>query len=203
MLKWSVIDCTEELNDGKKRERDESQIDTIVIHRVGKDHKTKANLGDTGPEIARKFLHDPAIAKYTGGQNPYTFYIGADGTIWQALPVDEVGNHARAWNKRGIGIACIGDFREVSPPNAQFEACFNLCEYLLKCLGLKHAAVGGHSEFGATATNSPRKECPGRMFDLPFLRHELALVVPYNLSGTERIALKMKTRSVDRGIKWE
>lgn len=203
MLNWSVIDCTKELDDGKDRVRSEEEIDTLIIHRVGKDSRTKANLGDTGPEIARKFLFDPAIAKYTGGQNPYTFYIGSDGTIWQALPVDEVGNHARRWNKRGIGIACIGDFRDVSPSKAQFEACVDLCAYLLKCLGLRHDAVGGHSEFGATATNSPNKECPGSRFDLPYLRHQLANLVPYSLSEMERSALKVKTKLIDRGIRWE
>lgn len=203
MLKWSVIDCTKELDDGRHRERNEDQIDSLIIHRVGKDHRTKANLGDTGPEIALKFLHDPAIAKYTGGQNPYTFYIGKDGTIWQALPVDEVGNHARKWNKRGIGIACIGDFRDTAPSVEQFNACLNLCTYLLKCLGLRHDAVGGHSEFGASATNSPNKECPGSRFDVPYLRHELANAVPYSLSAMERTALKVKTRTVDRGIRWE
>ena len=72
-MRWSVINSIKELSDNRTRERSLEQVTRIVLHRVGKDHRRKLSLGDEGPDIAKRFIHDGDLARYTGGENPYTF----------------------------------------------------------------------------------------------------------------------------------
>lgn len=171
-LDWRVINVIRELDDGRQRERDVTRIRKIILHRVG------TSLGHTGPEIAKRFLHDPQVAKYTGGQNPYTFYVGYQyGRIWQALPVDEVGNHARRWNVEGLGIALIGDFRTEAPrADTTWGASLVLVSHLCEALGLSADDVEPHtggSLQGTTASSA--KDCPGRMFNMDRFREEVRI----------------------------
>lgn len=173
MKHWAVLDYTHELRDGRERERSLDAIQKIMIHRVGVDRKYKRVLGKTGPEIAKKFVKDPEIAKYTGGENPYTFYVGGK-TIWQALPLTEVGAHARRFNVSAIGIATIGDWRYDTPDDDTFRTTVDLTEFLIRALGLDPWDVSGHTEAGAGATNTPGKDCPGEKWDMDFFRLETA-----------------------------
>jgi N-acetyl-anhydromuramyl-L-alanine amidase AmpD len=200
---WRVINCIDELNDGHHRERDISRIKTLIIHRVGKDKKYNLSLGDTGPEIAKQFLHNPAVAKYTGGENPYTFIIGKKGEIWQCLPIDEVGNHARRWNVPGCGIACIGDFRYESPTDDQLASLLKLCEVLIRAFGITPWDIDGHTDSGPGATSTPGKQCPGEKLDLDYVRVEVAGDwKPYD-DEEDRQRVMAQARRQPHGIVWD
>lgn len=206
MRNWTVINCIDALDDGRHRERGISRIKKLILHRVGKDIPNNLSLGDTGPEIAKQFLFNPEVAKYTGGQNPYTFYIDPGvGKIWQALPIDEVGNHARRWNVPGLGIALIGDYRHEEPSNALWGAAKVLCGHLVEALGLTPWDIQGHTESGPGATSTPGKQCPGAKFDVGFFRVSLAgdmPWVPYE-DEKDRLARMEKARAQKHGIVWD
>lgn len=204
---WRVSNIIEEVRDRRQRERDVSRIKKIILHRVGKNIPLGLSLGDTGPEIARRFLYDPKVAKFTGWENPYTFYIGARvGRIWQALPVDEVGNHARRWNRAGLGAALIGDFRHEEPSRAVWGAAIVLCNYLVRCLGLTPEDVEPHTGGSLTGTSaSASKECPGGKWDMDRFRRELARDLewePYE-DERDREARMALARRESHGIEWD
>ena len=192
------------MRDARQRERDPDRITKIFIHRVGVDLKTKRKVGDgeTGPSIAKAFQRDP-IGKWTGYANPYTFYMNDVGHVWQALPLDEVGAHARAFNRKGVGIGCIGDFRVKSPTDDMWGGLLVLCEYLLRGLALQPWDVIGHTEAGRAATASPEKACPGDKFDLDFFRSELAQDWVRPLNAEEARAIQERARREDHGVVWD
>ncbi len=155
-------------DDGKHRTRTPLlDIDTIAVHRIGK------SIGEDAITICRRFIDDPEVAKYTGGEVPYGWIIGADPTetIWQCLPISEVGAHARRWNKQAIGVACIGDFRKHVMPSHQYAQLIKL----LACLQFgfpRDLKIKGHDELpGASA--DPRKKCPGDLLPMQEVRNSV------------------------------
>ena len=200
---WTVTNCIAQLDDGRHRQRSPERLTNILIHRVGVDLINDRKVGDgrTGPGIAEAFLKDP-IGQYTGYQNPYTFYVNVVGHIWQALPIDEVGAHARAFNRKGLGIGCIGDFRVESPSDGLWGGLLVLCEYLLRGLSLRPGDVIGHTEAGLRATASSGKQCPGAKFDLDLFRKELAGRWTAPANEEDRVAIEAEARRENHGIVW-
>lgn len=165
-----ILDVIDQVDDGKARDLVPSAVDTIVIHRVGKDRVTGADLGDDGVTIAKRFVEDPAIARYTGAENPYHFYVGKDGTIWQTLRVFDMGAHARRWNKQAVGVAAIGDFRSEAPSLRQFVSLQWLVTMLGWGLTLDPARVLKRHDELPGGSSDPNKECPGKFLDVDLLR---------------------------------
>jgi len=155
--------------DGKIKERLTDDVKRIIIHRI--------DIGETAEEVCKKFQEVEEVSKYTGKQNPYTFFIRRDGTIEQACPLIEITAHARRFNKQGIGVGVIGDFRKHKPTNQQIEALIYLCAILVTWK--RKLIVSGHDElFGAT--NDPNKECPGKYLNVHELRLEIKKKIEYN-----------------------
>lgn len=200
-MTWRVRNVINELNDGRHRERNLDALKYIAIHRVGLDKKLGLSLGKNGFEVAKQFIHNPDVAKYTGGENPYTFIVDPDGTIWQCLPIDEVGNHARRWNVPALGVAFYGDFRTDSPTEAQFTRGMDLCFVLVHALGLTPWDIKGHTELPG-GSQSPDKSCPGPKFDLDFFRTEMASAgtgwEPYRDEEDRR-----RRVAAERGLLWD
>ncbi len=153
-MNLKFTDVIKQCDDGKHRTRTPLlDIDTIAVHRIGK------SLGEDAITICRRFIDAPEVAKYTGGEVPYGWIIGAGGTIWQCLPISEVGAHARRWNKQAIGVACIGDFRKHDMPTVQYHPLIKL----LSCLQFgfpRDLEIKGHDELPG-ASSDPNKKCPG------------------------------------------
>lgn len=147
------IDVIEQCADGKVAVKDLEGIDTVAIHRIGK------SLGEDAITICRRFIDDPEVAKFTGGEVPYTFIIGETGTLWQCLPVSEIGAHARRWNAQALGVGCIGDFRRHDMPPAQLQQLVKLCAALQYAFP-KGLVIKGHDELPGGSSN-PKKRCPG------------------------------------------
>lgn len=175
----------EQVKDGAEQERDLSKIASIMIHRVGVDLRTGVVLGFDALDIAEVFIgRDPrwaSVAKSTGSQNAYTFYVGGDlgpkaydGRVWQALPLDEIGHHGRRFSRYSIGIACIGDFRVKPPSERQWAAAVDIVSDLCFIFGLISRRVQGHGEVkgahsGAKAPGRPAA-CPGDLWDMDAFR---------------------------------
>jgi len=163
----NFINVIPQCDDLKYRERDFDGTDTIAVHRIGKE------LGNDAIEICRRFIHDPAVARYTGGSVAYTFIVGETGTIWQCLPLGEVGAHARRWNRRAIGIACIGDFRVHVMPNTQRNQLVKLCAVLQ--FGFpRELQIKGHDELPGGSSNE-NKKCPGSFAYMNEIRRLVAM----------------------------
>ncbi len=171
--------------DGKDPERDWEKCQGIMVHRVGVDLKSGGFIGHDAETICDAFTGGmPEVAKYTGGENAYTLFVGGDtgpaeldGLIWQALPLSEVGFHGRRWSVPYIGIACIGDFR-VQPPSAtQLNNLVDLCAALCAAfLWDPYKQIVGHDEVKG-ASSDPNKECPGKLLAMNPLRDDVATIL--------------------------
>ena len=163
----NFVNVIDQCDDGKPVERDLEGIDTIAVHRIGK------SLGEDAVTICRRFIDDPKVAKYTGGEVPYTFIISDEGTIWQCLPVSEIGAHARRWNAQALGVACIGDFRKHEMPPVQHKKLIKLCAALQ--FGFPNElVVKGHDELPG-GSSDPDKRCPGDKLDMNEVRRLITL----------------------------
>lgn len=194
-----IVNIIEESYDGNRQPR-RGEIQGIMLHRCGIDLKTGIILGVNGNEIADIFTGKnqrfPKVTEVTGGQNPYTFYVGghreADGTVWQALPVNEVGHHARRWSSPFIGVGCIGDFRKEAPSVAQLAALIDLLAGLCAAFAFDpYKAIRGHGEVqGGEKHPTSAGACPGGLLSLNAVRYD-----------TEQIMRERACRALlERGI---
>jgi len=176
----SFINIIDRVSDGKFKQRDWGKHDGLGIHRVGYDHLTKVNLGETAPEICDHFTGKnsqyPEVARATGGENAYTIMIGASGAVWQCLPLGDIGYHARRWSYNCVGIAVIGDPRYVELPHKQYWALVDVCVLLSRVLGTSKEQIRGHDELKGGSKNT-KKECPGRLLIMDDLRFEVDAVM--------------------------
>ena len=166
----------DKVRDGREQLRDVGAIRGIMIHRCGVDLVGGFAIGYDALSICDAFTGRdprwPTVAKVTGRQNAYTFYIGGntgpehfDGKIWQALDIGEIGHHGRRFSASHLGIALIGDFRKRPPGEKQWDSAIDLCSDLCLYLGILASRVVGHGEVkhahgGEKAPGEPAA-CPG------------------------------------------
>ena len=137
--------------------RDYEDIKYLVIHRLDK-------AGESAEEIAFNFRTFYRLGKYTGFKMPYHFIIGRDGTTEQAVEIQYQAPAQGSFNFRSIGIACIGDFRNHPPTDAQSAHLQELCSLLSQAF--PDAEIVRHDELhGASSDRS--KICPGKYLHLP------------------------------------
>lgn len=140
----------------------------IVLHRFGGDALPGV---ECAADIARWYRENP---EWTGGRMPYHFVVHATGYVEQALGLREKGAHARRYNKAGIGVAAIGDFRVLPPSPQQWRAAAVTVAGLLEFFGLDpFTGVRGHDEL-LGGSRDPGKRCPGRFWHMGEFRAECA-----------------------------
>ena len=126
-------------------ERQESEIDTLVIHHT-------ALAANVGPErIATVLVRDrdmPGIA--------YHYFITGDGAIYQTQPLAARTNHAFQFSDKSLGIAFAGDFSNATPTPQQLEAGGQLLAYLMRRLKITRDRVKGLGEL--VAHQSPGRQ---------------------------------------------
>lgn len=188
-----IIDISAEVADGHDQRRDIGTCHGIMVHRVGVDDQTGVVIGYDGLAISEAFTGRrpewEEVAKVTGHQNAYTLYLGGDwgppkldGKIWQALPLDEIGHHARRFSKLYIGIGCIGDFRAHPPSPAQWAALVDVCVELCTAFNWNpYKRIKGHGEEprahgGEKAPGQPAA-CPGDLLNMYALRDDVAFMI--------------------------
>jgi hypothetical protein len=171
------INIIEEVRDHKDQERGLWQIKGLMLHRCGVDLRTGTVLGYDGLSVARAFTgkmpHLQEVAKATGFQNAYTFMVNAgvgphyfNGSVWQALPLDEVGWHGRRFSRGWVGCAWIGDPRVQPISRHGWDAMVKLCAGLCQLQGLDPMTqIKGHGEVkdahGGEKAPGRRASCPG------------------------------------------
>ena len=181
----------ETVRDHRYQHRPMSSVKGIMLHRVGVDLVTGIVIGYEAVEICDAFCgRQPRwhrVAAVTGGQNPYTFYVGGDrghldlhGKLWQALELTEIGHHGRSASRSHIGIGLIGDFR-VQPPGAkQWGAAVSLCADLCLTYDVPSKRVVGHGEVpsahGGEKAPGRGAACPGHLLPMDVFRQQVAQV---------------------------
>lgn len=146
-------------------------IDTIMIHRIG-PVLGEVELPVTAPAavIARAFSIHP---EWIGVPlMPYHFIVPPrprvlhpddfPNIIEQAAPLEYRTPHAKAWNRRAVGIALVGDFRDTAPEQWQRDAVAWICMRIMDVLR-RRVQVVGHTAT-PDATSDPTKDCPGKCF---------------------------------------
>lgn len=118
--------------------RDQSQIDTIVIHHT-------ALPPSVGPDrIATVLVRDRDMAGIA-----YHYFIAADGTIYVTQPLTALTLHAFQFSNNSLGIAFAGNFTNDIPTAEQLEAGGKLCAYLINELKIERDNVKGLKELVA------------------------------------------------------
>lgn len=190
----SIID---EVWDGKYVKRDWEANTSLMVHRCGVDLLYDHVFGYDAISVANTFLGKnpkyPEVAKVTGGQNPYTFYIGGDlgpeefdGRIWQALPLDEVGYHARRFSSPMIGVGLIFDGRKKKPSDKQYNSLVDLLHLICRAYAWEpYKKILGHGEVdgahGGTKTPEGPDACPGhpQFINMNIVRDDVATMTKH------------------------
>ena len=138
-----------------------SSVSRIVLHH---------SATEKGSAVAFRILHrvlfhwDDIGYHYVIGNGTFS----DDGEIQEGRPLWAVGAHARGGNQDSIGICLVGDFRDRTPTQAQFESLFRLTQKLIDDFRLKPTDVIAHSKVKTCST-----VCPGGRFPLKELRQRL------------------------------
>lgn len=90
--------------------------------------------------------------------------------------LDWNGAHCVGLNQTHLGICLVGNYDEKSPSEEQYIALKNLI--LLLKQYFKITEVIGHREAIERLKNEPMKSCPGKKFDMDYLRKILSLPEP-------------------------
>lgn len=168
----TIPDFADDLRAEYSKPQDQRQVDDInhlIIHRVG---------GPEWPDTIEALLASDRLleawAKVTGGDrcSPYPFLCEPSGRIAAVHHITRVGKHAGAWNKNGLALGVIGDFRLHDPTSEAWEACLRWAKWGCDLLALPSTAVKGHTEL-PNSTKHPRKQCPGRRFNMNAFRRDL------------------------------
>jgi hypothetical protein len=196
-----VENVIDRVDDGNPQIRDAEALEGALIHRVGIDDQTGIILGFDAVAICDHFTgHNrayPEVAQATGGNLAYSIMIGGDrgpdpeldGKIWQCLPLDEIGHHARRFGSAPyLGIACIGDFRKGIGRAISGRQRASLIDFLvLICAAYgwdPYRAIKGHGEVAGThdGSKSPGEPaaCPGDLINMNILRDDIAIMSKEN-----------------------
>jgi hypothetical protein len=172
-----IIDVTSEAQDIKYRKL--IKPENVIIHRIGPELECADNECEYcsseqardnskhhfGLHVSDWFQSHRSLGG-TGGENPYHIVVDFD-KIFQCMPLNECGVHARRWNSSSIAVAVRGDFSIDHPTPYQKEAVRSLCGILTAFLGRFN--IMGHTEL-AYASNDPMKVCPGKFLYMDNIR---------------------------------
>jgi N-acetylmuramoyl-L-alanine amidase len=100
----------------------------------------------------------------------YNFVIERNGLVVPGRSLKMPGAHCRAagMNRKGIGVAIIGNLEEHPPEPAQVDALVRLLVRLMRQYHIPVENVLGHREVPGAAT-----ACPGRYFPLDEVRRKV------------------------------
>lgn len=132
--------------------------DHIVLHHTGAEEKDAA-------QVRRYHL---SLGWRDVG---YNYILERDGRVVEGRPPDIPGAHCSSgdMNRRGIGVALIGNLDNHPPTRRQVEVLPALLGKLMTAYEIPVKRVLGHREVPGAAT-----VCPGRYVDMHALRKKLA-----------------------------
>lgn len=189
-----IRDRTRECSD--RRVRILQRVDAIVIHRISLEDLDIPDAHLDGPRMCAAFQDPAKLGGYTGRENPYALLVRhPEGMIEQCTPLKEVGAHAKAWNKKAIGVAVVGDFRKLAPTSNQWHGTALLAATLSQSFG--GVPVLGHTELGPRATRDQSKRCPGALWPMDEFRRRVVEIIRNNRGdlGDQHTALSLLARA--------
>ena len=92
----------------------------------------------------------------SGGE---TYYEILMGRMW-----DRTGAHVRGHNHNSLSICFIGNYDKIPPRRGMLKTGAKIIALWLKLYGLSVDDIYTHNHL------DPRKTCPGKMFDLDYLK---------------------------------
>lgn len=175
-----ILDKIDEVNkyDKKQRIRTQSEIDTMVVHRIG-PKLNEVNIHGA-EDLAAAFCAHPEWG--TGAQMPYAMVIREDGIVEQALKLTDAGPHARKYNSRSFGVAVVGDHRRQEPTEQQYDALCDLAaawvthSWAIGLLKPIELLVKGHDECEGGSSDKS-KRCPGDKLSMVQLRKDVLRIL--------------------------
>lgn len=83
----------------------------------------------------------------------YNFLVGGDGAAYEGRGWEKQGAHTKNYNVNAIGIAFIGTFNKVTPPEEQLKAFKNLLQWGIDSQKLdENYKLFGHRQFSPTSS---------------------------------------------------
>ncbi|XP_055686888.1 peptidoglycan-recognition protein LF-like [Lutzomyia longipalpis] len=83
----------------------------------------------------------------------YNFLVGGDGSAYEGRGWEKQGAHTKNYNVNAIGIAFIGTFNKVTPPEEQLRAFRNLLQWGIDSKKLDEMyKLFGHRQFSPTSS---------------------------------------------------
>lgn len=155
-----------------------TDIDAAVFHRIHAGHPET----DNAASIAKFFEEEGK--KWIGTTNmPYSIVIpraqpsSSLVVVEYCVPLTLKTPHAKAWNRRSVGIGVVGDFRKQAPTQKQRAGCLwiaqrlaDMCEPHLQARRTPTTFMATVHSALASGTADPEKlaggknECPGPKF---------------------------------------
>jgi hypothetical protein len=157
-----------------RRLRDLDKVRYIVNHRLG---------GPGFPVVAEELIEylAPTWKKYVGeAACPYNFLIEPTGRVVMVHALQYAPSHAGkydkngkpdgSYNKSGMPIGWIGDFRKAAPTVMARLMGLRLNQWCMDRFELGVLGIYGHDELPGA---SPGKVCPGPLLDMHAFRADL------------------------------
>lgn len=119
------------------------EIKLLVIHH-------SATLDGDAFAFAR---YNVEVRNWVGSS--YHYVIKRNGVIQFACDLENISPHVGMYNRQGLGICLVGDFREQKPTTQQIQSLKLLVPNLMKFLNLESKSVKGHKELSNTSTECP------------------------------------------------
>jgi len=129
--------------------RDVTELKYIAIHHSGTE-------GGDPQSFARYHIETrdwPGIG--------YDYVIMGNGTTYKTNNLTTVNYHVGSKNRETVGICLVGNFDQIKPTQAQYDALSELCRLLLQ--EYPWLEIKGHKDLQDDRT------CPGKNFDFVYL----------------------------------
>ena len=171
--------CAEVLLDYKESDEQMRPIENIIIHH---------SLSFWGnAEVIRHWHCDPKPIG-NGWKNPgyhivicnlfpayFNWHNGNgrfknDGKIERMLPDSKISNGCHGANSRSLNVCLIGNFDILTPTIEQAGGLYHILQSWLDKYSLTKEDIYGHGEMQKKLGGYYVKSCPGKLFDMDFIR---------------------------------
>ena len=132
-------------------EAERQVINRITIHHTGLERDPDEDI----PAFLRGLL---AWSRFVQGWSdlPYHFVVSRDGIVYEARPLEFVGDSQTEYDLFGhVHVALIGNYEVESVPELGLASLRELVEFLADVYGVEADRIGGHRDYTAATL------CPG------------------------------------------
>lgn len=129
-------------------------------------HHTAGNNGQTNPAAVMRQIQAYHIDTNGWCDIGYHFVVSADGTVFQGRSDERrTGAHVSGQNTGNIGVALMGNYISVAPPDAQLSGAVEIVGWIGRAYGisLDRNRVKGHKEWAPGTTSCPGTELLNRI----------------------------------------